>query len=415
MKSRLVLSALSLALLLSLPVSALSLDAIHRDIPKIAKVAVKFPNYFPDDAEGTISLPHLARTMHAQNPTILSLQATLNAQNAYDFQGAKRGLVSNINDLVDAAADMEAYNPAGAAALNAQANQLHDQLDKMDEEDYAKQLEDINRQIQDAQTQLVMAAEGLYWNIIKTEAQGLDLAQALCTLERLTGELEQMLALGTATQASVQDLQYNYSQTQNKLDALHTGVAEMKRSLAHLLGADIRADLSLAPLPERSAYFAEVLSLNYETALAKAKAKSYTLYTAQTAMDEAQEEWDDKHWFYSETSNKYKIMQENYRSAQNKYQASHRQFELAFDNAHRGMAKAEDAYRQCEADIAHQETLVRQEEVKYAVGKISASALQEAKDKLQTAQNALVLADIDCFHAYLLYEQAVTAGYLPQS
>ena len=201
-------------------------------------------------------------------------------------------------------------------------------------------------------------------------------------------------------------------QGQQTLDANVTGlrstIVSLKGTLQGLLGETPTGTvaLSLPSLPTA----ADLSGVVYATDLAKARDKSYALYSAERAVEDADQDRSDAHGDYGRNSYQYRMAQHSYEAALDQRSAAQQSFELSFQTLYQALAPAQAALAAAENALQYQEKTYAAAQLKYAQGNLSANALADAKDTLATAERTVTSAQLDLFSAWHSYRNAVEYG-----
>ncbi len=308
------------------------------------------------------------------------------------------------------------YSQMQAASLKASKESLEDQLDDLKEqkEDYQKTLADTERQIDYAADQTISGAESLYLTILSTQLQldGLK-NNTLASTQRSLKEIELRYQLGQVSKLTLTQVQNGYESLESSITSLENTVSTLYSSLQSLMGDVPTGKLQLLDTPSVTAN--ELSYLNYASDLAKAKEKSYTLYTADRAVEDAEDAMNDARRDEGKNSYQYKMAEYAYQSSIYKKDAAVANFEASFLNLYKAIAPAQTALAAKQSALAYEQQMYAVAEKKYQLGNLSANALQDAKDTLDSAQRDVDAAQLDLFTAYHSYDQAVKLGLVSSS
>lgn len=308
------------------------------------------------------------------------------------------------------------YSQMQAASLKASKESLEDQLDDLKEqkEDYQKTLADTERQIDYAADQTISGAESLYLTILSTQLQldGLK-NNTLASTQRSLKEIELRYQLGQVSKLTLTQVQNGYESLASSITSLENTVSTLYSSLQSLMGDVPTGKLRLLDTPSVTAN--ELSYLNYASDLAKAKEKSYTLYTADRAVEDAEDAMNDARRDEGKNSYQYKMAEYAYQSSIYKKDAAVANFEASFLNLYKAIAPAQTALAAKQSALAYEQQMYAVAEKKYQLGNLSANALQDAKDTLDSAQRDVEAAQLDLFTAYHSYDQAVKLGLVSSS
>lgn len=308
------------------------------------------------------------------------------------------------------------YSQMQAASLKASKESLEDQLDDLKEQkqDYQKTLKDTECQIDYAADQTISGAESLYLTILSTQLQldGLK-NNTLASTQRSLKEIELRYQLGQVSKLTLTQVQNGYESLESSITSLENTVSTLYSSLQSLMGDVPTGKLRLLDTPSVTAD--ELSYLNYASDLSKAKENSYTLYTADRAVEDAEDAMNDARRDEGKNSYQYKMAEYAYQSSIYKKDAAVASFEASFLNLYKAIAPAQTALAAKQSALAYEQQMYAVAEKKYQLGNLSANALQDAKDTLDSAQRDVEAAQLDLFTAYHSYDQAVKLGLVSSS
>lgn len=308
------------------------------------------------------------------------------------------------------------YSQMQAASLKASKESLEDQLDDLKEQkqDYQKTLKDTERQIDYAADQTISGAESLYLTILSTQLQldGLK-NNTLASTQRSLKEIELRYQLGQVSKLTLTQVQNGYESLASSITSLENTVSTLYSSLQSLMGDVPTGKLRLLDTPSVTAD--ELSYLNYASDLSKAKENSYSLYTADRAVEDAEDAMNDARRDEGKNSYQYKMAEYAYQSSIYKKDAAVASFEASFLNLYKAIAPAQTALAAKQSALAYEQQMYAVAEKKYQLGNLSANALQDAKDTLDSAQRDVDAAQLDLFTAYHSYDQAVKLGLVSSS
>lgn len=308
------------------------------------------------------------------------------------------------------------YSQMQAASLKASKESLEDQLDDLKEQkqDYQKTLKDTERQIGYAADQTISGAESLYLTILSTQLQldGLK-NNTLASTQRSLKEIELRYQLGQVSKLTLTQVQNGYESLASSITSLENTVSTLYSSLQSLMGDVPTGKLRLLDTPSVTAN--ELSYLNYASDLSKAKENSYSLYTADRAVEDAEDAMNDARRDEGKNSYQYKMAEYAYQSSLYKKDAAVASFEASFLNLYKAIAPAQTALAAKQSALAYEQQMYAVAEKKYQLGNLSANALQDAKDTLDSAQRDVEAAQLDLFTAYHSYNQAVKLGLVSSS
>ena len=330
--------------------------------------------------------------------------------------------IENLGDVINSAINVSMlktlaqYGQMQAESLKSTKESLEDQLDDLKEQkqDYQKTLKDTERQIDYAADQTISGAESLYLTILSTQLQldGLK-NNTLASTQRSLKEIELRYQLGQVSTLTLTQVQNGYESLASSITSLENTVSTLYSSLQSLMGDVPTGKLQLLDTPSVTAN--ELSYLNYASDLSKAKEKSYTLYTADRAVEDAEDAMNDARRDEGKNSYQYKMAEYAYQSSIYKKDAAVANFEASFLNLYKAIAPAQTALAAKQSALAYEQQMYAVAEKKYQLGNLSANALQDAKDTLDSAQRDVEAAQLDLFTAYHSYDQAVKLGLISSS
>ena len=330
--------------------------------------------------------------------------------------------IENLGDVINSAINVSMlktlaqYGQMQAESLKSTKESLEDQLDDLKEQkqDYQKTLKDTERQIDYAADQTISGAESLYLTILSTQLQldGLK-NNTLASTQRSLKEIELRYQLGQVSKLTLTQVQNGYESLASSITSLENTVSTLYSSLQSLMGDVPTGKLQLLDTPSVTAN--ELSYLNYASDLSKAKEKSYTLYTADRAVEDAEDAMNDARRDEGKNSYQYKMAEYAYQSSIYKKNAAVASFEASFLNLYKAIAPVQTALAAKQSALAYEQQMYAVAEKKYQLGNLSANALQDAKDTLDSAQRDVEAAQLDLFTAYHSYDQAVKLGLISSS
>ena len=220
--------------------------------------------------------------------------------------------------------------------------------------------------------------------------------------------MELRYQLGQISQQTLTQVQNGYDTLVNTISGLETTIGTMKASLQSLLGEAPSGTLTLLDTPSVSPE--ELSGIVYASDLASGKEKSYAIYTAARAVENAEDDMADALKDHGKSSFQYQMAEHTYQSAVYQNSAAVAGFELSVQNLFRAIAPAQATLAVKENDLVYQEQVFSAAELKHAQGNLSANGLEDARSTLESARRDVEIARLDLFTAYHAYRQAVTLG-----
>lgn len=457
MTKRLLAVLLSCTVLLSLSAPAFGIRVSSTSSPKPTAnhqwpvVAVK----------GALSFDHIGEKIQENNPIVRALEEGMAAAEALDRNAASAQLEQAIQDLetmmkdiTDSSAQqmtkaltqliqslegiktadamlqnitgmvngMVGFSSASAALLYSQVQltflcatlqSMQTQLDGMEDTAYDRTLQDTRAQIDNTVAQLIAGAESLYATIQSTELQEEALNAALISTARMVKEMELRYTMGHISKQTLEQVQNGYQTLVNNVGTLKSAIFTLHLSLQALLGEPLTGNAALKPLPVLTA---DTLSgLSVEKDMAAAKQKSYSLYTAARAVEDAAAAQEDAKKKYGAASYQYQMAEHTYQAALAQQKAADASFELAFRRLYQALTPALNAQKEAENAVTQAEKSWQTAQLKYHQGKLSANGLAAAQEAVDTARRNLISAQINLFTAYNSYQNAVEYGLAESS
>lgn len=337
------------------------------------------------------------------------LAASLGAFNTDPNFNDMEGLIGSIVTISMASAT-QIYGKMQQATLESTLESLEDQLDDLKDQkkDYAKTLTDTERQIESTFEQLTAGAESLYVGILSTELQLETLKTSQEGTKRALEALQLRYELGQISALTLAQVENGYRSLVSGVNSLEITLSTMRASLQSMVGDPVTGTAKLAALPTVSA--SDLRSVNYNADLEKGKENSYSLYTANRSVEDAEESMNDARKEEGKNSYQYKMAQHQYEAALFQQEAAIESFEVSFQKLYDSLAPAQTTLEDAKATLAYQEKVYAAEELKYELGNISANALADAKDTLIAAQRDCESAELNLFTAWNNYQQAVAHG-----
>lgn len=323
-------------------------------------------------------------------------------------QGSLTGIDSAALTAVGNAAAQKAYLMVQIDNMKAAVESMEDQLDALKKEEYQKTLTDTKRMVASTVAQIVSGAESLYITILSTELQLDSLKDTLEMTKRSVRELELRYERGQISKLTLKQVQQAHDSLASSVSDLENTLETMYTSLRYMLGDTAERDWKLMPLPLVSTDYID--SISYEDDLKIAKERSYAVYSAGRTLENAAETWKEAKKDHGKNTYEYKMAEHTYQSAVYQHDASIQNFELSFLNAYQALIPARNAWNTAESAYTYQEAVYASAELKYKLGKLSANALAEEKNTLESAARDVTAAETKLFSLWNAYSQAVEFG-----
>ena len=365
----------------------------------------------PPDADGTLSYANLEVRIREHNATIKALEESIASVEVLDYDKMQENLRDSLNSI---GRGMWAMSSLGIdnTSLSSSYNALKDTFDDLKDGKLQEDNAGIIRQLENAQDQMIMAAETLYVSLLEMDNSRDTLQRKLDALDRTVAEMELRYQRGQISALQLQEVRDGRTQLKSGLDTLSTNIIVYTAQLENLVGLEPTGTLKLSEIPDITPE--QVAAMSYDTDLAAAKETSYTLYDAAQTLEDAKEDLRDagKQYGFNEKRYEYISAQHTYQAAQYTYQATVDSFELGFHSAYTVVADYQQVLAAEESALSLAKNTYASEETKYRQGNISKNALLDAQDDLAEAEAAVLTARHNLFTAYRTYWWAVTKGVL---
>ena len=239
------------------------------------------------DPEGTVTWANLDSRIREGSLSALILAENIGGIEGIDYDLMYDDLRRQINDIADLQWMMVLMgNSMGADALDQTYDALRETFDAIKDGELQADNADVVWQLEDTVNQVVSGGETLYITLLGLEQQAADGQRGLAALDRSLEELRLRQTLGQVSQQTVAQLEQTRVETVSQLNSLDATIRELKVQLQNLIGEAPTGELELGALPTRSETVWEVP--DYEAGLEAAKAASWTLRSAQKALEDAE-------------------------------------------------------------------------------------------------------------------------------
>ena len=374
------------------------------------------PEYISDPV-GSISFTNLERRLRESNLNLLALEESIQAIEAIDYEKMTDDIRKQINLIAQTQWGMITGLPGGmgsiaASSMDAAYDSLRDTFDDLKDGKIQEDNAAAIRQLENAQDQIVMAAESLYLTLIELELNDDGLDRQLAALDRTIQEMELRYELGHISAQTLRQTQASRTALVSGQQTLEMNISNYKAQLEMLIGAEQTGSIQLQALPQVTSQQLE--SRDLEADLAAAKEVSYALFAAQRTLDDAQEAFKDagKDYNYNEKKYQYVSAQHTWESAQYTYQATLQSFENSFRTLYLQVKDYKQVLDAARTALAVEQDNYSVAQLKHTQGSLSDNGLLEAEDKVKSAQETVKGAEIDLFTAYHNYRWAVDYGIL---
>ena len=435
MRRQITAMALSLALCGSL----LSATALAAETPSGAADAamaaagvkdgqtVTQKELYAADPEGTVSFANLEARVRENNLTIRMLEESIASIDVVDYEKMYDELKDGLNEIAKIQRTMLQLGQLDSAmgntslsgsfsseyifsSLDASYDSLRETFDDLKDgkiqDDYAA----AKRQLENAENQVVMGAETLYMAILEKQNTRASIQRQLDALDRTVEEMELRYKLGQISALTLQQVKNGRTQLASGIATLDMNIRNYTRQLEVMLGLEQTGSLTLAEPPQVSDK--QVAEMDYDTALAAAKEKSYDLFAAQKTLDDAEETYKDSIKGYGQNNYHYKSAVHTYEAAKYTYQSTVQSFEMNFRTMYDAVADYQQVLKASQSALDYQKNACAASQLKYQQGTISKNSLLEAQDSLASAEADVATAKHNLFSAYHTYLWAVEYGIL---
>ncbi len=371
--------------------------------------------YIPDPV-GSISFTNLERRLRESNLNLLALEESIQAIEAIDYEKMTDDIRKQINLIAQTQWGMitmgGGMGSIAASSMDAAYDSLRDTFDDLKDGKIQEDNAAAIRQLENAQDQIVMAAESLYLALIELELNDDGLDRQLAALDRTIQEMELRYELGHISSQTLRQTQASRTALVSGQQTLEMNISNYKAQLEMLIGAEQTGSIQLQALPQVTSQQLE--SMDLEADLAAAKEVSYALFAAQRTLDDAQEAFKDagKDYNYNEKKYQYVSAQHTWESAQYTYQATLQSFENSFRTLYLQVKDYKQVLDAARTALAVEQDNYSVAQLKHTQGSLSDNGLLEAEDKVKSAQETVKGAEIDLFTAYHNYRWAVDYGIL---
>lgn len=435
MRKQITAMALSLALCGSL----LSATALAAETPSGAADAamaaagvkdgqtVTQKELYAADPEGTVSFANLEARVRENNLTIRMLEESIASIDVVDYEKMYDELKDGLNEIAKIQRTMLQLGQLDSAMgntslsgsfsseyifsnLDASYDSLRETFDDLKDGKIQGDYAAAKRQLENAENQVVMGAETLYMAILEMQNTRASLQRQLDALDRTVEEMELRYKLGQISALTLQQVKNGRTQLASGIATLDMNIRNYTRQLEVMLGLEQTGSLTLAEPPQVSDK--QVAEMDYDTALAAAKEKSYDLFAAQKTLDDAEETYKDSIKGYGQNNYHYKSAVHTYEAAKYTYQSTVQSFEMNFRTMYDAVADYQQVLKASQSALDYQKNACAASQLKYQQGTISKNSLLEAQDSLASAEADVATAKHNLFSAYHTYLWAVEYGIL---
>lgn len=260
------------------------------------------------------------------------------------------------------------------------------------------------RQLEDAENQMLRGGETLYITLAGLEAQDAALTRTIASLDRRVQEMELRCALGQISELQLTQVKNARAQTVSGQQTLRMNMEAARMQLKAMTGVALDGTLALSPLPKVTD--AQLAAMDLTADLARAKDASYALESARKTRDESVEQ--------AEAGAAYGVpgAQNAADAARYTYESTALNFELSLRTLYAQVKDDAQALAAKRAALAAEEQNYAASALQFEQGRISANALADAADTLAEAKDAVAAAERTLFSDYRSYHWAVEYGML---
>ena len=379
------------------------------------------------DPEGTVSFANLEARVRENNLTIRMLEESIASIDVVDYEKMYDELKDGLNEIAKIQRTMLQLGQLDSAMgntslsgsfsseyifsnLDASYNSLRETFDDLKDGKIQGDYAAAKRQLENAENQVVMGAETLYMAILEMQNTRASLQRQLDALDRTVEEMELRYKLGQISALTLQQVKDGRTQLASGIATLDMNIRNYTRQLEVMLGLEQTGSLTLAEPPQVSDK--QVAGMDYDTALAAAKEKSYDLFAAQKTLDDAEETYKDSIKGYGQNNYHYKSAVHTYEAAKYTYQSTVQSFEMNFRTMYDAVADYQQVLKASQSALDYQKNACAASQLKYQQGTISKNSLLEAQDSLASAEADVATAKHNLFSAYHTYLWAVEYGIL---
>ena len=358
--------------------------------------ALEEPEYIPDPV-GSLSFQNLETRMREGNLSMLALEENIQSIQVTDFDKMYEDLRKGLNGIASAQWMMTSLGQGGSyasAAMSQSYASMRETFEDLKSGKIQKNSADAVRQLENAQDQMVMAAQSIYIALAEMELTGQSLDRSLAALDRSLQELELRHQMGQISSLTLKQAQGGRVSLVSGQQTLDMNMENLNIQLELMAGGELTGQTRLGPLP---AVTPEQLG------------------TAKLALDGARDAyWDAGGSPYYENDTRYQFQsaKHTWQAAQHTYNAAVQNFETAFRTLYLQVKDYQQVLAAARTSLAVEEDSFAAAQLKFEQGTISQNALLEAKDKVSAAQETVDGAEIDLFSAYNNYRWAVDRGIL---
>ena len=358
----------------------------------------------PPDPEGTVTWANLDSRIRSGSLSARVLSENISGIEGIDYDLMYEDLRRQLNDIANAQWYITMVGGDDSSLANAY-DSLRDTFDDLKDGEVQADNADVVWQLNSTVDQMVAAGETLYITLVGLEQQAADGHRSL-------EELRLRQQLGQVSRQTVDEVEAQRTQVVSQLNTLDTTITTYKSQLQTLIGEEPTGEITLGALPAKGED--GWTAPDYEADLAAAKAASWTLRSAQKALDDAKEDWNDAQSDYRGPRKQYLLQaaEHTWAAAQLTYQSAFQEFETSFRTLYDSLADKENTLNSKRSALAWQQTVLETTQKRYELGQVSKMKLLAAQDDLAAAQSAVDGAWRDLLSARTSYRWAVEQGLM---
>lgn len=363
------------------------------------------------DPVGSVSFANLDSRLRENNFNILALEETIVSLESLDYERMQEDLRKALNQIAKAQWTLDNIGESTAASsLQSSYDALRSSFDELKDGELQDDNAAIIRQLENAQDQIVMAAESLYVALVELEMNDQTLDRSLTALDRTIQELELRYDLGQISALTLQTGKAGRTSLVSGQQTLRMNIANYKTQLEMLIGAEQTGAIRLQALPQVTGQ--QLAAMDLEADLAAAKEASYELFAAGRTLADAKDDYIDGISGRTPQSYLYVCAEHTWEAAQYTYNATIQSYELKFRTLYNQVKDYQQVLEAAKTSLAVEQAEYASMQLKYDQGSISKNKLLDAQDEVSAAQDQVNSAAIDLFSAYNNYRWAVEHGIL---
>ena len=362
----------------------LTIQSFHKTLAGIANTDLD-AQFFMQELQYQAQLNQYKAEYDAYNSYVQALQALGSSDGAVE---AQLQLAMTLRTLAQKGMDSMQMTIDG---LDDAQEAAQDQLD----ETYAE----TKAQLDNTANQIVVGAQTAYLGIISTREGIETLDRNLAALDRQIAAVEKQVELGMAAPLTLENLQQSRRSVAAQRETLELVQQTAENQLSLLCGNT--AGTTVKPTVAPTVTSKQLSDMNYTTDLAQAMENSYSIWSAQTAVRKASNDYEDD---VTSTVDAYEAAKLTLENTEESMTNSFRQMYLDVQDKKRLLDEAQAAYDMEEKNFAV-------DQLQYDRGMISQMDYLTAQDDLAAKQDAVTTAEHDLFTAYNTYDWA-RRGYM---